>query len=381
MSRGNFRIGAIFGVPLEVNASWLITLALFTFLLGDQVYPDVLSGQPMWFYWSLAVVSGIFFFASIIIHELAHSLIARRSGIPVRAITLFMLGGVSQITREAARPLVEFVMAIVGPLTSIALAGVFLALAYTPGLRDNRTEIMWEWLFLMNLSLGIVNMAPGFPLDGGRVLRAALWAVTGNYRLATQWASYVGRGLGYALIGAGFLFILGILPWLDAFSGVWLILVGLFLDNAARQSWAHTRLLEDLRSHNVSSVMQTVLPRVEPEVDLLQAMSRYYHPRYGLCAFVVDGDERVMGMITDVELARVPRDRWPGVPVRAAMQPAADIATTTPDADLASVLEQMDGAQQTQLPILEDGRLTGWVSRARITSMFLPQPAALGRAS
>ncbi|MGH7622385.1 MAG: site-2 protease family protein, partial [Gemmatimonadaceae bacterium] len=114
-----------------MNASWLITLALFTFLLGDQVYPDVLSGQPMWFYWTLAVVSGVFFFASIVIHELAHSLIAKRSGIPVRAITLFMLGGVSQITREAGRPLVEFVMAIVGPLTSIVLAGLFLGLAYT----------------------------------------------------------------------------------------------------------------------------------------------------------------------------------------------------------------------------------------------------------
>jgi Zn-dependent protease/CBS domain-containing protein len=374
------RVGSLFGIPLEINASWLITLAFFTFLLGDQVYPDVVRDEPTWFYWLIAAISGIFFFASIIIHELAHSIVAKRSGIPVRAITLFMLGGVSQITREAGRPLVEFVMAIVGPLMSIVLAGLFLGLAYTPGLRDNRTEIMWEWLFLMNLSLGIVNMAPGFPLDGGRVLRAALWAVTGNYRRATQWASYVGRGLGYALIAAGFLFLLRLLPWLDAFSGIWLILVGLFLDNAARQSWAHTRMLEDLRVHRASSVMQTVLPRVEPNVDLLQAMSRFYHPRYGLCAFVVDGDERVMGMITDVQLARVPRDRWQAVPVRAAMQPAADIATTTPDADLASVLEQMDGAQQTQLPILEDGRLTGWVSRARIVTLLAPQPA-MSRAS
>lgn len=374
MFRGNIRVGAVLGIPLEFNLSWLVTLALFTFLLGDQVYPDVLRDQPAWFSWLLAAISGVFFFASIIIHELAHSLIARRSGIPVRAITLFMLGGVSQITREARRPLVEFVMAIVGPLTSIALAGVFLGLAYAPGLRDNRTEVMWEWLFLMNLSLGIVNMAPGFPLDGGRVLRAALWGITGNYRRATHWASLCGRGLGYALIAGGFLVLLRVAPWLDPFSGIWLILVGFFLDNAARQSWAHTRLLEDLRTRPASSIMQTVLPRVAPDVDLLQAMSRYYHPRDGMCAFVVDGDERVLGMVTEVQLARVPRDRWPSVPVGAAMQPADEIITTTSDADLASVLEEMDGSQQTQLPVLEDGRLTGWVSRARLTGLFVPQP-------
>ncbi|MDE3097441.1 MAG: site-2 protease family protein [Chloroflexota bacterium] len=377
MFRGSVRVGALFGVPIEVNASWLITLSLFVFLLGTAVYPSVLDGQPLWFYWTLAAVSGIFFFASIIIHELAHSLIARRSGIPVRAITLFMLGGVSQITRDARRPLIEFVMAIAGPLTSVALAGIFLGLAYAPGLRDNRTQVMWQWLFVMNLSLAIVNMAPGFPLDGGRVLRSALWGITGNFRTATQWASYVGRGLGYALIAAGMLVLVRVIPWFDPFSGVWFILVGLFIDNAARASWTRTRLLDDLRAHPASSVMQTVLPRIDPDLDLLQTMSRYYQPRYGLCAFVVDGDERVTGMVTDVELARVPRDRWPGVRAGAAMQPAAAIVTAAPDADLASVLEQMEAAQQTQVPIVEDGRLTGWVSRARIVGIIMPQAAPL----
>lgn len=375
MFRGNFRFGSVFGIPLEVNASWLLTLGLFTFLLGDSVYPDLLAGQPSWFYWTLAFVSGIFFFASIIVHELAHSLIARRAAIPVRAITLFMLGGVSQITREARRPLVEFVMAIAGPLTSVLLAGLFLGLSYTPGLRDNRTEVMWQWLFVMNLSLAIVNMAPGFPLDGGRVLRAALWGVTGSYRRATQWASYAGRGLGYALIAGGALTLLRVIPWLDPFSGAWFILVGLFIDSAARSSWQHARLLDDLRAQKAASVMQTVLPRIEPGIDLLETMSRYFHPRYGLCAFVVDGDERVQGMVSDVELARVPRSRWPIVTASAAMQPAHAIATATPDTDLGSVLETMEEAQQTQLPILESGRVTGWVSRARLLGMLMPHPA------
>jgi CBS domain-containing protein len=247
-------------------------------------------------------------------------------------------------------------------------------------LRDNRTEVMWEWLFVMNLSLAIVNMAPGFPLDGGRVLRAALWGVTGNYRRATQWASYAGRGLGYALIAGGVLVLLRVLPWLDPFSGAWFILVGLFLESAARSAWTHARLLDDLRAQTAGSVMQTVLPRVEPGVDLLETMSRYFHPRYGLCAFVVDGDERVQGMVSDVELARVPRQRWPIVTASAAMQPAHTIATGTPDTDLGSALEAMEAAQQTQLPIVEGGRVTGWVSRARLVGMMMPHPAYGGRA-
>lgn len=377
MFRGNVRIGSVFGIPLEINVSWLVTLGLFTVLLASQVYPGFVRDEPTWFYWALALVSGVFFFASIVIHELAHSIVARRSGIPVRAITLFMLGGVSQITREARRPAVEFVMAIVGPLTSVALAGIFLGLAFTPGLRDNRTEVMWEWLFLMNLSLAVVNMAPGFPLDGGRVLRSAIWGITGNYRRATQWASYVGRAMSYALIGLGLLTAVQVIDWFDPFSGLWFVLVGLFLDNAARQSWTQTRMLEDLRTRRASSVMQTLLPRVEPDADLLQAMSRFYHPEHGLCAFVVDPEsERVVGMVTDAQLEAVPRDCWTQVRVSDVMQPVNTVATASAEADLASVLEQMDGNQQTHMPVVENGRLMGWVSRALIART--PQRAYRG---
>jgi Zn-dependent protease/CBS domain-containing protein len=374
MFRGNIGIGSIFGIPLEINVSWFLTLALFTVLLGAQVYPDFVRDQPAWFYWSLAFVSGVFFFASIIIHELAHSIVAKRSGIPVRAITLFMLGGVSPITREARRPAVEFVMAVVGPLTSVLLSAIFLGLAFMPGLRDNRTEVMWEWLFLMNISLAVVNMAPGFPLDGGRVLRSALWGITGNYRRATQWASFVGRAMAYALMAVGLLAVVQVIDWFDPFSGIWFVLVGLFLDNAARQSWRQTQMLEELRTRRASSVMQTLLPRVEPDIDLLQAMSRFYHPEHGLCAFVVDPEQdRVVGMVTDAELNQVPRDRWPQVRVGQVMRPVGAVATASGETDLASVLEQMDGTQQTHVPVVEDGRLMGWVSRARIAATPPPR--------
>ncbi|MEX0750476.1 MAG: site-2 protease family protein, partial [Dehalococcoidia bacterium] len=134
----NYRIFSLFGIPIEVNPTWLFTLAFFVYVLGGQLYPEALEDEPAWFLWALALVSGLLFFASIIVHELAHSLVAQRNGIPVRAITLFMLGGVSQITKEAKRPLVEFVTAIVGPLTSFALAAIFLGLAFTPGIAGGR---------------------------------------------------------------------------------------------------------------------------------------------------------------------------------------------------------------------------------------------------
>jgi CBS domain-containing protein len=260
-------------------------------------------------------------------------------------------------------------MAVVGPLTSVLLSVIFLGLAFTPGLRDNRTEVMWEWLFLMNLSLAVVNMAPGFPLDGGRVLRSALWGITGNYRRATQWASFVGRAMAYGLMAVGLLAVVQVIDWFDPFSGIWFVLVGLFLDNAARQSWRQTQMLEELRTRRASSVMQTLLPRVEPDIDLLQAMSRFYHPEHGLCAFVVDPEQdRVVGMVTDAELNQVPRDRWPKVRVGQVMRPVGAVATASGETDLASVLEQMDGTQQTHVPVVEDGRLMGWVSRARIAA-------------
>jgi Zn-dependent protease/CBS domain-containing protein len=367
------RIGALLGVPLEINPSWLITLAFFVFILGGNVYPSVLEGQPQWFYWTLAAISGLFFFSSIVIHEMAHSLVARRYGLPVRAITLFMLGGVSQITREARRPLVEFLMAIAGPLTSVALAGVFLGLVFVPGIRGHRASIMWEWLFVMNLSLAVVNLAPGFPLDGGRVLRAAIWGVTGNFRKATRWASIVGRALGMALIGAGALTLVNLVPWLDPISGLWFVLVGWFLENAARQSWTNLRLLDALRARTAGSVMQTVLPRVDGATNLLEAVSRYYVPQSGFCAFVVDPAETVIGMLTEVDAGRVPRDRWPLTNAASAMTPVDRLTAVAPQTDLASTLEQIDAAQQAHAPVVEDGRLVGFVTRGRIMGMLLDE--------
>jgi Zn-dependent protease/CBS domain-containing protein len=372
----NYRIFSLFGIPIEINPTWLFTLAFFVYILGGELYPEALDDEPAWFLWALALVSGLLFFASIIVHELAHSLVAQRYGIPVRAITLFMLGGVSQITREAKRPFEEFSTAVVGPLTSFLLAGVFVGLAFTPGLSGSRIGIMFEFLFVMNVSLGVVNLAPGFPLDGGRVLRAATWGITGNYRRATFVASTCGRALGFVLMALGLLVFLRVFTWFDQFSGAWFVLVGLFLDNAARQAWAQVEAMETLRKYRTSNVMRTMLPTVPETTTVLETVGRYLDPHFGLCAFIVDEDERVLGMLSDAEAARVPRDRWATTYAPQAMTPTSDVQTIGPEADLAMALEELESARQLHLPVVDAGRIIGYVSRMRIMNVLASERAA-----
>jgi Zn-dependent protease len=226
-------------VPIGLNFSWFLTFCFVILTLALRVYPDIFPDSSTWVYWVMGVVSGVLFFASILTHEMAHSLIAKAYGIPVKGITLFIFGGVSQITKEAARPLAEFIMAFAGPATSVLLAGAFGLLWWLTGAaEDEPLPVMLEWLWLMNLFLGAFNLTPGFPLDGGRILRSILWGVTGNYRQSTHWASRIGQ-LMAALMATDRRnhtahHSLG--RW-----GPWLIIMGMFLDSAARQSWRQVR--------------------------------------------------------------------------------------------------------------------------------------------
>ncbi len=375
----NVRIASIRGIPIEMSPSWLLTLGFFVIVLGGQIYPELLRDEPVWLYWLLAGLSAVFFCASIIFHELAHSLVARLHGIPVRSITLLMLGGVSQMKRSAGRPLFEFTTAIVGPLSSILLAGVFLGVAFLPGVRDGRSAVMWQWLFFMNLGLGVINLAPGLPMDGGKVLRAALWGATGNFNRATYWASLAGRGLGYALMGAGMLTFLRVIPGLDVITGIWLVMVGYFLDSSARQSWTQVGVLEVLRKHTAAQVMQATLPEISQDATILEVVGRHFDVRFGLCAFAVDDEARVTGMLTAAQLVRLPKERWAVTTVRERMLPVAELPVAAPSMNLADAIELMDGEELSHLPVVEDGRLTGYIQRGRIVMMLHAEIGAIAK--
>lgn len=371
--QGSIRLGSIAGIPLLVNPTWFLTFGFITFILGFEVYPDMLKDNSRWVHWSLAVISGLIFFASVVAHELAHSLVAKAYGIPVRGITLFVFGGVSQIMREAKRPLSEFLMAVVGPLTSLLLAVLFFALFWMVAGNDRTPAgALLGLMMSLNLGLGLFNLAPGFPMDGGRVLRSALWAITGSYRTATRWASYAGRAMAYGLMGVGGVAALGLLPdkiRIDPFTGIWFLLIGLFLENAARQSWQQAQALESLRQHRAADLMITDLPTVPADLPLAR-LAEVTAGR-AFCVLVTGPGERVVGLLTD-ELLRSPR----AVTARTVdelMLHATQAKVIAADTDAATALERMEEADFGYLPVIDDGRLVGVVSRDRLMRLLLEQ--------
>jgi Zn-dependent protease/predicted transcriptional regulator len=370
----NFQVARIMGIPIVINASWLLTLAFVTSLLAIDVYPSIIPpGSPYRddyvLHWVMALVSGLAFFLSVILHELAHSFVAKRQGIHVRNITLFIFGGVSQIAGESRRPLQEFVMAIVGPLTSAVLGFMFLGLWFLAGANEQKPlPIVLEWLFAMNIVLAVFNMAPGFPMDGGRVLRATLWGLTGNLLRSTRWATLVSRGIGYAMIALGVVTLAGFLDFFERFNGIWFIILGMFLESSARQSWFQARALNLLAQYRAEDIMTT---------DLLTARStdevRYLGMRGGrrYTFFITDEDDQVVGVVTDKEVNAAgvsPATLAGEVMLTTAAAPVAQAKE-----DAATLFQRMEQDAIWQLPVVSDGRVLGIVSRETLIRIFTRQ--------
>jgi Zn-dependent protease len=250
-----FYLGRLFGIEFRLHFTWFFIFFLVTFLLVEPNY-------TRWFYWLLGIITSLLFFASVLAHELAHSLVARANGIPVSNITLFIFGGVSMMKNEAAKPGAEFKMAIAGPVCSLVLGGMFGLLMLIPAVRGP-VGVMVTWLAIMNGVLAVFNLIPGFPLDGGRVLRSILWRTTGSYLLASRIATFAGQGIGYLLILAGILIII-LRPFgMDWFDGLWICFLGWFLSNAAAASYRQAKQQGapgGTRSIEITDAEYTVLP-------------------------------------------------------------------------------------------------------------------------
>ena len=369
--RASVKLGSVFGVPIGLNFSWFLTFGFVILTLAIRVYPDIFPDSSTWIYWVMGVTSGILFFASILTHEMAHSLIAKAYGIPVKGITLFIFGGVSQITREAARPLAEFIMAFAGPATSILLAGGFGVAWWLTGAAENEpVPVMLEWLWLMNLFLGAFNLTPGFPLDGGRILRSILWGVTGNYRWSTHWASRIGQLMAYTLMAFGFAGIIRLISWLDPVGSLWLIVLGMFLESAARQSWRQVRTLEFLKTFHAREIMTTDFPTGEASASIAEVLTANPAAARAGCVFVVEG-ERVAGLVQADALRSLSRARWQTTPAGELMTPVALVRVVSPEEDAASILQTMEAEELSCLPVVEDGRLIGLVSRESLARLLV----------
>ena len=370
---GTIRIGSVLGIPILINPTWLITLALLTSLLALRIYPDVIPLDSPYrddrlIHWVMALSTAIAFFASIVLHELAHSVVARRQGLTVKSITLFIFGGVSQIASDARRPLHEFVMAIVGPLTSLALGGILLALWALTGFSDTKPlPLVIRSLGFINVVLGIFNMAPGFPMDGGRVVRSILWGLSGNFYRSTRIATLLGRSLGYAMMFVGALAIFNLIDFISPLSGIWFGFLGLYLEMSARQSWAQTRALSTLTQHRAEDLMSAELETAagsELVRELLDRAGRRF------IFFVSDADDEVVGVLTEKETAAFSADRHLTTTAADIMVRTADANVATPDDDAAKLLERMEEHSVWHLPVIAEGRVIGVVSKESLLRLL-----------
>jgi len=307
---------------------------------------------------AFGILTSVLFFASIIIHELAHSVLAIRNGIAVREITLFVFGGISQVTKEATRPNAELLIAVVGPLASLAMAGIFYGLSILLAqAQQSLIANLMRWLAIINAILALFNLIPGFPLDGGRVFRAIIWRRTGNYHQATHLATKVGQGVAYAFLAGGMVVIFVAHLWLN---GLWLVFIGWFLRDAARAAYQQILLRDSLSGVKVRHVTDYGGPIVSPELTLERLVQDYILPTGRNC-FPVARGSLLEGLITLSAVKKIPQTRWDITTVQEAMTPINKLKTAHPDQDILSLLPEM--GKTDHMPVTEEGKVIGILNR------------------
>jgi Zn-dependent protease/CBS domain-containing protein len=356
MSGVRWRLFRLLGIPINADPTWLVILALLTWtliLLFQQAAPDLSPAA----HWLLGAATALGFFACIVLHELGHAVVARAVGIRVRGITLFLFGGVAELEEEPASARAEFLMAIAGPAVSAALAALFWFLAGLVPLQALAFAL--DYLTVINLAVLVFNLVPAFPLDGGRVLRSLLWVAMRNLRRATYWAALCGVGFSWLLIGTGLVFLFSGPGYL--FQGIWLGLIGLFLQNAARASYQQVLIRQALQGEPVSRFMSRKPIVVPPDLDLRHWVEDYVY-RHHRKLFPVASDGHVEGVISTAMLGRYPRDEWDRHTVAEAMRRDVETFSIPPNADALQALERMQHTDSSRLLVTEGGRLVGIIT-------------------
>ena len=356
----SFRLFTIAGIEVGVHISWLVIFALVTWSLASSYFPAVLPRSDQLERWALGAVAAVLLFASVLIHELAHSFVAKARGLEARSITLFIFGGVSSLSGETKRPSTEFVVAIVGPLTSLVLSGIaYLVAVAAPG--GSAVEAIASYLALINMLLGLFNLIPGFPLDGGRVLRAIIWQVTRDSRRSTELATAVGRLVAWGFLLWGFWRVLNG----DVFGGIWIAAIGWFLQNAASASLEQAVAEQRLRRLRVGDVLRPDPTAVPPNISVAELVERYMLPGARRSVPVVDGD-RLVGIVTLSDVRDVPPEDRATTLVRSIMGGRNGLATVTPDRPLRDAIDALGSGDYEQVPVVQDGRLVGLLTRADV---------------
>lgn len=359
--RSQIKLGRIFGIKVGIHYSWFLIALLIALSLVGQFHHT----NPAWSQGTivaLAIVTAVLFFISLLLHELAHSLVATSNGLPVREITLFALGGVSQIEKNPTSAKLEFWMAFVGPLTSAVIGVVCLIAARViGGTSTDPWMAMLLWLGYINLALAVFNLIPGYPLDGGRVLRALIWWKTGDADRSTKGAAKTGQVVAFLFIAYGvFQFFAG-----AGIGGLWIAFIGWFLLQAARESYLQVNLANTLEGVRVADVMTTDCPTVEGWLNVQNFVEHNLLSTGRRCFIVMEKDE-IAGLVTPQEIKQIDRARWPFTTLRDIMRPLEDMHSVSPDTPLVSALETMSRNDLNQLPVIANGRLQGVLSRAHV---------------
>jgi Zn-dependent protease/CBS domain-containing protein len=380
MRRG-IRIARIFGINIHIDWSWLLIALLITWNLSavfSSTHPDWGTGLT----WGIAIIAAILFFSSVLVHELAHSLVAKARGIPVRSIRLFLFGGVSNIEREPPSPGAEFLMALVGPLTSIVLGVSLVVIAGASAVPvgdavSDPSQVMGQlspattllaWLGSINVLLGFFNLIPGFPLDGGRVVRSIFWAITDDLRRATRWASWIGQGIAWLMIAAGIAMIFGVqIPFFGQgfVGGLWLAFIGWFLNTSAITSYRQVVVQDILEDVPVERVMRSDPAYVSSEITVDALVND------GILgtddhAFPVIDEGQLVGLVTLEDVRSVSRSAWEHTSVAEIMTNAGELVTVTADEDASEAMTKLQRRDVRQLPVMRNGSLAGMLRRRDI---------------
>jgi len=347
------------GFEVRVDASWLLIAFLITWSLAVGVFPNELPGLLTGTYWWMGIAGALGLFGSIVIHEFSHSIVARYYGVPMKGITLFIFGGVAEMEEEPPNPKTEFLMAIAGPLASVAIGGVFYAIGAAA-----RTSWPIEFLAVVgylsstNWLLAGFNMIPAFPLDGGRVFRAALWQRSGNLVRATRTAAFAGSSFGTLLIVGGVLQLL----WGNFVGAVWWFLLGMFLRMVSAASYHRVLLQSVLKGEPVRRFMNRNLVSVPPDITVQDLVDNYIYKYHRKMFPVVTDSQQLVGCVSTEQVKKLPRSEWSQHNLREIAQPCSRQNTITPDTDAAKVLSIIGRAEDCPLLVVENDQLVAFVS-------------------
>lgn len=371
MNRHTIPLGRILGIPIGLDYSWFLIFALLTWMLAVGYFPNEFGDWPPLLYWITGALTAVMLFVSVLLHELGHSVIALRYKIPVRNITLFIFGGIAQIGAEPPSALSEFFIAIAGPIVSLALAVFFSAVK--PAVAG--IEPLWgltKYLAYINFALVLFNLIPGFPLDGGRVFRAIVWAVTKNLRRSTITAANVGRFFGFLFIFFG--------VWMvftgNMGEGLWIAFIGWFLESAASAQVQQVLFQSALAGHKVSQAMSAGCKVVPADLTLQQLVDEHILTSGHRC-YIVNQGAKPVGLMTLHRIKEVARPDWANKTAGQVMLPLGEMKRIDPDTELWTALQMMDRDGVNQLPVMTDGRIDGMLSREDVIT-FLRTVRELG---